>query len=150
MGRRAFQIATAASFVFCLAVHIFWLRSHFYSESVTWENRGGWRAVRTGAGQFQVGMFLSDWSDQPAARFRGPQYQRAEVRPPHISFALLCSSVGETEIDWERAGFALAAKLDWNHGDYHVSAAIPCWFLGVISLILPAVWSWCRVKCTAR
>jgi len=140
MWRRVFQFAAATSFVLCLAVHVFWLRSYFCTESVIWENRSGWQAVRTGAGHFQIEMFLSDWSGQPATRFHGLRYQREqEVHLPYSSYALLCSSLGETQIEWERAGFAFAAKLDWNHGDYQLNAALPCWLLGLATLFLPAI-----------
>ena len=137
MRRRLFQIAAAASFALCLAVHICWLRSHFCSEKVVWSTRYGWRSVQTAQGHLEVGLLLVDSSDQAPTLFHGPRYEREDVRQPTRYPALLCSSRGDMDIDWQLAGFAWIAKLNSLQGVHHSTAVIPCWFLALATLALP-------------
>jgi hypothetical protein len=139
MRQRFFQCAAIASFALCLAMHILWLRSYFCTEKVEWQGSGGWRSVRTAAGHLEVGLLLADWSGQPPARFHGPKYERDQVRPPFNDLLILCSSRGDTNIDWERSGFAWYAKLNSKRGVHHSIAVVPCWFLAAITLLLPLV-----------
>jgi hypothetical protein len=139
MKRQLFQFAVAASFALCLAVHILWLRSYVCSEKVVWQNSGGWRSVRTAAGHLEVSMLVVDWSGQPAAQFHGPKYVRDQVQPPFNGNAELCSSASDTNIDWERGGFAWYAKLNSRQGVYYSIAVAPCWFLATATLLLPLV-----------
>ena len=139
MRRRLFQFAAAASFTLCLVVHILWLRSYVCSEKVYWQGTGGWRSVRTTAGHLEVGFLLVDWSGQPAAQFHGPKYQRDQVQPPLNGLIELCTSSSDTNIDWERGGFAWYAKLNSVQGVHHSITVVPCWFLAAATLLLPLV-----------
>jgi|GEM_PF-5096216 len=136
---RAFQLAAAASFVLCLAIHILWLRSYSCTEKVDWCNSRGWRSVRTAAGHLEVGLLLADWSGQVATLNCGPEYHRDEVQPPFNPLLELCSSGGDRNIDWDRGGFAWYAKLNSQQGVYYSTLVAPCWFLAGATMFLPLV-----------
>ncbi len=136
MRPTAFQCAAAVSFAVCLAVLGFWLRSYHCSDKLHWSTTRGWRSVRTAAGHLEVGLLIADWSDQPSAEIHLPKYERGVPHPP-LRLFLLCSSRGDTDIHWERAGFSWNAKLNSQRGVYHSITVFPCWFLAAASAILP-------------
>ena len=137
MRRRLLRFAVAVSLVLCLAVHVAWLRSYFYSETVDWKHRGGWRSFRTAAGQLEISLLVADWSQKPAAQLRGPKYERGEVQPPFNHLLVHCHSAGDQRIDWERGGFAWYSILNFKQGHHDVLVFAPFWFLAAATAFLP-------------
>jgi hypothetical protein len=138
--RRASQLAVILSFLLCLAVHIFWLRSYLCTERVVWAGQSGWRSVRTASGHFELSLHLADSSNQPPDQLHGPRYERSEVLAPYFHmWDLLCSSVDDIDIDWQWAGFAWNAKLNFVQGDHYSTTIVPCWLLSALTLVLPGL-----------
>jgi hypothetical protein len=138
--RRALQFTVVVSFLLSLAVHLFWLRSYLCTEKVVWAGQSGWRSARTASGHFEFSLHVADWSSHPADQFHGPRYVRGEVLPPYFHmWDLLCSSMDDIDIDWQWGGFAWNAKLNFVQGDHYSTTIVPCWLLGVLTLIVPAL-----------
>ena len=137
MWRRLLQVAVVVSLLLCLAVHVLWLRSHFFSETIDWKNTGGWRSVQTAAGHLQMSLLLVDWSGQPANQFSGPKYERSEPQRPFNHLALCCHSFCDERIDWEYGGFAWHAILDSKQGHHDLIFIAPCWALAAMTAALP-------------
>ncbi len=139
MRRRLLRIAVAVSFVLCVAIHIVWLRSYFYSERIAWEHRGAWRSFRTAAGQLEISLLVADWSKKPAGQLRGPKYDRGPVQPPFNHLLEHCHSAGDQRMYWERGGFAWYSILNFKQGQHDAIVVAPFWFLAAAAAFLPLV-----------
>jgi len=139
MRRWARTIAAAAYLALCLAVPIFWLRSHFCTDHVAWSTRCGWQSVRTAAGHLQVDVLLADWSATPPDQLHGPRYERTDARPPFCLVLSPCSSRGDIDTAWQHAGFAWYSRLNPSRGVHRATAVVPCWLLAVGTLFPPVI-----------
>jgi hypothetical protein len=136
------HIATAVaalSLVLLVLICIFWIRSHWLSDQLQWQNAGGHRYLRTAQGHLVVGVTLVDWSAFPA-QFHGPVYHRDSPYRPFNYLLLRSVHPGDTMTEWSHAGFAWYAHRETRPSALAFIAVAPFWALALVSVFLPLAW----------
>ena len=150
-ARRLFTLAAATSLLLFLAVILFWLRSHWQSENLTWRSSTGQNSLGTRQGYLVLHYFHADWSNQPTNTF-GLKYDTDLAAPPSQDLfvrLMLGGNRGDKHTYWEHAGFG------WWHyrrldGVRNITAVAPFWSLALITAILPLIWTTRRLRAKLR
>ncbi|MDB5172858.1 MAG: hypothetical protein JWN51_1631, partial [Phycisphaerales bacterium] len=136
----------ALSLLLCAATCVLWVRSYRLSDQLDWD--GGWRSVRSAQGQIVVGLFLADRSGHPA-EFHGLRYQRDEAFRPFNYLLILSLEPGDTNLSWERGGFAWYSRRT-ARGVMYVLAVAPFWSAAAATAVLPLGWTTLRWRSRLR
>src|SRR3954453_23392321 len=108
LRRSLFTLCAALSLLLLVLVCVLWGRSHWRSDRLDWRTHAGWGNVWTAQGHLVVGLSLIDLSGEPAKSFGLTYVSDAPLRP-HNFFLYAYPDPTETQINWERGGFA------WYH-----------------------------------
>ncbi len=84
---------------------LFWLRSYWSQEKLTWITVDGYRSIWTAKGSLQLG-FLQGKNAYKPNETAAPKYSRDIPSLPFNSLLLLDSDPPATYNDWQLAGFA--------------------------------------------
>ena len=150
MRRWVLAIWAAAYLALCLAVPVFWMRSHVCTDHVAWSSRCGWQSIRTAAGHLQLDVLLADWSAVPPDRLHGPRYERTFARPPFSLILSPCSSQGDVDTAGRCCGLAWHARWNYSDGTCRADMVVPFWLLAAGTLFPPAIAAVQRIRWQRR
>jgi hypothetical protein len=152
MRRRLFNLVAALSLLLTAAVCVLWARSYRLSDQLTWQRHDGTRWAHTAQGHLVLGHWLSDQSGQAASLY-GLTYARDAARPAISElFWMLagCFNRGETNVTWQRCGFAWYEKRRADVSSVTATAVAPFWSIALATAALPLSWTTTRLRARAR
>jgi hypothetical protein len=144
--------AAGVSLVLFVGVCVMWVRSYALTEMVKWQRDDGQRWINSTRGHLVVGYWLSDQSGQPATQY-GFQYVRDQARPvAREAFWLIigCFNPGETNIRWEKLGFAWYEKRRADRSSMSARAIAPFWSLAAATAAFPVGLTTTRLRSRRR
>src|SRR5687768_1124802 len=130
--RRLFNALTLLSLLLCVAVCVLWVRSHWLTDWVEWQNARGWRAVYSARGHVVVVVVLNDSSGQ-AWMFHGPRYERRPASGRGGSLYALDYTSSDRFTDWEWRGFQWHVRR--NRRRTHAVAVGRLWGLVAVTAV---------------
>jgi hypothetical protein len=138
VARTLFTLLVPLSVLLCVLSCILWVRSYWRSDRVDWRTRGGSRYVWTAQGHLVVGFSVIDVSGEPAKNFGLTYVNDAPLRPYNF-FLYAYPDPTETQINWERGGFAWYQRRKVRES-LSVIAIAPFWSVAVATALLPGMW----------
>jgi hypothetical protein len=147
-SRILFNLLAGISLALCAVIIVLWVRSYTLSDQIEWQRHDGKRWFHSAQGHLVLGHWLSNQSGQ-AADFYGVRYVRDASRPVIVElFWMLmgCINPGETNIRWERCGFAWYEKRRADRSSLTATAVAPFWFLCGLTAAAPLGWTTVRVR----
>jgi len=139
MPRWLSNLLAALSLLLCVATVMLWVRSYTLSDQFEWQHRDGKQWLHSARGSLVIGHWLSDQSGQ-AADFYGAKYVRETPRAAAVELVwmlLACVNPGETNVTWERFGFAWYEKRRANQSSLTATAVAPFWFIAAATAAAP-------------
>jgi hypothetical protein len=139
--RRLFTLCSALSLLMCVAVCVLWVRGYGLADQLVWQRADGALWGHSAPGRIVLGRWQAGRSDVP---LRGDQvglkYTRDGVGFAGNYLLFLNGEPGDTDISWERDGFAWYEKRETS-GQINAQWVAPFWFIALAAAALPLSWT---------
>src|SRR4051794_28930657 len=86
--RHVFSLITILGVLLFIATVSLWIRSHRFTEMISWRNAHGSRSIRSASGSLVIDWLSADWSPNRAF-FQPLRYDREQVHLPFNYLKLL-------------------------------------------------------------
>jgi hypothetical protein len=131
-----------------MAACVLWARSDALSDQFTWRTHSDWRSLRTARGHLVLHLYTADWAGWSPDTY-GLHYQREAAYRPFNFLLFVSIETGDTDISWERAGFAWYSKRT-ARGPLSAIAVAPFWSVAAATALLPVAWTISRWRSRLR
>lgn len=145
MRRRLFALCSALSLLASVFTCAIWARSHWTGDELRWGWKHGVVWVWTPKDYLQIGLFLGDCSDEPAA-FYGLKHSPSPIIRPFNTFGLMEIDPPDKLVTWEWGGFAWYSIQHPKTGNVQAQAVAPFWSIAAVTALLPLAWIILRLR----